>query len=66
MNNNRLSTPPPPPDVPKIDWTLLLQKVANLLLGSNYRSKEGKVWTVSLNRFKYDNTSKSRSISRKI
>jgi hypothetical protein len=39
MNNNRLSTS----DVPKVDRTLLLQEIANLLLESNYTSKEGKV-----------------------
>lgn len=57
MNNNRLSTS----DAPRrsVDRTLLLQEVANLLLGSNYTSKEGKVWIESLSRFKNDNTRKT-------
>jgi hypothetical protein len=39
MNNNRLSTS----DVPKVDRTLLLEEIANLLLESNYTLKGGKV-----------------------
>lgn len=55
MNNNRLSTS----DVPKVDRTLLLEEIANLLLESNYTPKEGKIWIESLNRFKNDNTRKT-------
>ena len=55
MNNNRLSTS----DVPKVDRTLLLEEIANLLLESNYTLKGGKVWIESLNRFKNDNTRKA-------
>lgn len=56
MYNNRLLTS----DAPRrsVDRTLLLQEVVNLLLGSKYTLKEGKVWIESLSRFKYDNTRK--------
>lgn len=56
MNKHRLSNS----DAPRIDRTLLKAEIYKLLSEpSNYVSKNGKAWIISLNRFKLDTKAKA-------